>query len=131
MIIHTTLRAVYLTCEIILLLFSGQGQRYNKKLKVMCKSRIFAEILNIVSSETEVPASQILSKKKDEETVDARYLLVYSLSMQGLTQTQIARLIGKDVRTVNNILNGFEERGRTRKMFGINLENIRKQLGNK
>lgn len=97
----------------------------------MCKSRIFAEILNIVSSETEVPASQILSKKKDEETVDARYLLVYSLSMQGLTQTQIARLIGKDVRTVNNILNGFEERGRTRKMFGINLENIRKQLGNK
>lgn len=96
----------------------------------MCKSRIFAEILNVVSSETEVPASQILSKKKDEETVDARYLLVHSLSVQGFTQTQISRFISKDVRTVNNILNGFEERGRSRKMFGINLENIRKQLGN-
>ncbi|MCM1031559.1 MAG: hypothetical protein NC410_09005 [Oscillibacter sp.] len=96
----------------------------------MCKSRIFAEILNIVSSETEVSASQILSKKKDEETVDARYILVYFLSLKGLTQAQISRLINKDVRTVNNILNGFEERKYTRKMFGINLENIRKQLGN-
>lgn len=109
----------------------GQGQRYNKKLKVMCKSRIFAEILNIVSSETEVPTSQILSEKKDEETVDARYLLVYSLSFKGFTQIQIARMINKNVRTVNNILNGFDERKIDRKMFGINLENIRKQLGNK
>lgn len=96
----------------------------------MCKSKIFARILDIVSSETEVPALQILSKKKDEETVDARYILVHFLSLKGLTQTQISRLINKDVRTVNNIINGFDERQRERKMFGINLENIRKQIGN-
>lgn len=95
----------------------------------MCKSRIFAEVLNVVASETEVPAEQILSCKKDEETVDARYLLVYFLSLEGFTQVQISRLIGKDVRTVNNILNGFDMRRMNRKMFGINLENVRKQLG--
>ena len=43
----------------------------------MCKSEIFATILQTVSQETEIPPEQILSRKKDEETVDARYLLVY------------------------------------------------------
>lgn len=42
----------------------------------MCKSEIFAETINPVSQETEIPASRILSSDKDTETVDARYLLV-------------------------------------------------------
>lgn len=42
----------------------------------MCKSEIFAKIINIVSKETEVPVDQILSSDKNMETVDARYLLV-------------------------------------------------------
>lgn len=45
----------------------------------MCKSRIFNEILKAVSEETEVPADCILSNKKDEDTVDARYILVHLL----------------------------------------------------
>ena len=42
----------------------------------MCKSEIFAKIINIVSKETEVSVDQILSSDKNMETVDARYLLV-------------------------------------------------------
>ena len=42
----------------------------------MCKSEIFAKIINIVSKETEVSVDQILSSDKKMETVDARYLLV-------------------------------------------------------
>lgn len=48
--------------------------------KNMCKSEIFAEILNLVSKETEISANRILSSDKDTETVDARYLLVHLLS---------------------------------------------------
>lgn len=44
--------------------------------KNMCKSEIFAKIINIVSKETEVSVDQILSSDKKMETVDARYLLV-------------------------------------------------------
>ena len=97
----------------------------------MCKSEIFAKILQVVSQETEVSAEQILSRKKDEETVDARYLLVHFLSNQGFSQSSIAKFIGKNIRTVNYIITGFDSRQENRKMFGINLENIRNVLGNK
>lgn len=54
----------------------------------MCKSEIFATILQTVSQETEIPPEQILSRKKDEETVDARYLLVYLLTRNGRMHTR-------------------------------------------
>ena len=95
----------------------------------MCKSRIFAEVLDIVSRETEVSGEQILSSRKDEETVDARYLLVHYLSQNGLTHSQISRLIGKNVRTVTYIATHFENREKERKILGINSENIRMKLG--
>ena len=98
---------------------------------IMCKSEIFAEILQAVSQKTEISSEQILSPKKDEETVDARYLLVYFLSHNGFCSSRIAAFIHKDVRTVNLILTCFEERKEHRKYFGILLENIRKLLGNK
>lgn len=96
----------------------------------MCKSRIFNEILKAVSEETEVPADRILSNKKDEDTVDARYILVHLLNKSGISHVSIAKFINKDIRTVNNIVTGFDARMRSRKMFGINLEQIKKALGN-
>ena len=75
--------------------------------------------------------ARALSPKKDEETVDARYLLVYFLSHNGFCSSRIAAFIHKDVRTVNLILTCFEERKEHRKYFGILLENIKKLLGNK
>ena len=98
---------------------------------IMCKLEIFAEILQAVSQETEIPPEQVLSPKKDEETVDARYLLVYFLSRNGFCSSRIASCIHKDIRTVNLILTHFEEREAHRKYFGIMLENLRKTLGNK
>lgn len=97
----------------------------------MCKSEIFAIILQTVSQETEIPPEQILSRKKDEETVDARYLLVYLLTRNGFCSSRVASCIRKDIRTVNLILTRFETRKSNRKYFGILLDNIKKQLGNK
>lgn len=97
----------------------------------MCKSEIFATILQTVSQETEIPPEQILSRKKDEETVDARYLLVYLLTRNGFCSSRVASCIRKDIRTVNLILTRFEARKSSRKYFGILLDNIKKQLGNK
>ena len=96
----------------------------------MCKSRIFAEVLDIVSRETEVPGEQILSSRKDDETVDARYLLVYYLVKKGFSCPNIARLIHKNARTVTHIITNFSNRGEKRKIFRINSENIGKQMRN-
>lgn len=59
----------------------------------MCKSEIFAKIINIVSKETEVSVDQILSSDKNMETVDARYLLVYIQSIQVLTHFDLDKTL--------------------------------------
>lgn len=61
----------------------------------MCKSEIFAKIINIVSKETEVSVDQILSSDKNMETVDARYLLVFFLFESGMYPSQIAAISTK------------------------------------
>ena len=67
----------------------------------MCKSEIFAKIINIVSKETEVSVDQILSSDKNMETVDARYLLVFFLFESCMYPSQIAAHIHKTKRAVN------------------------------
>lgn len=97
----------------------------------MSKTDIFNAILRLVSEETELPCPQILSGRKDMETVDARYLLVHFLAETGLPPSYIASKIGMTERTVTNILTNFELRVATQKMLRIYSENIQKRLGNK
>ena len=96
----------------------------------MCKSKIFAETINLVSQETEIPAERILSPDKDAETVDARYLLVSLLAEQGMYPSQIAAAIRKTKRAVNYMLSNFSTRVESAKILGIYRENIKKSLGN-
>lgn len=96
----------------------------------MCKSEIFAEILEIVSKETEISVERILSSDKDTETVDARYLLVHILSEMGFYPVQTSIHLHKTKRTINYIISNFQERLDSGKMMRIYLENIKKQLGN-
>lgn len=96
----------------------------------MSKSEIFAEALNLVSKETEIPVDRILSLCKDTETVDARHLLVRLLTDSGMYPAQIAICIKKTERTVNYMITNFQCRAETRKMLRINWENIKKSFGN-
>ena len=50
----------------------------------MCKSEIFSEIIEAVSRETEVSASQILGCSKHMEVVDARSIAAKLLHEKGL-----------------------------------------------
>lgn len=56
----------------------------------MCKSEIFAEILNIVGKETEVSTELILSSSKVTEVVDARSIVVFFLTEYGLSCNAVA-----------------------------------------
>lgn len=95
----------------------------------MCKSEIFAEILNCVSIETEISTDKILSSNKDTEIVDARYLLVHFLSERGLYPSQIAIHIHKSKRAVNYIISNFQDRIESGEMLRIQYENLKKQVG--
>lgn len=96
----------------------------------MCKSEIFAEILRIVSKETEIQTSEILSNSKEAEVVDARYLLVHLLYERGFYPSQIALQTRKTKRSINYILSGFSDRIQRGKMLRIQYENIKKLQGN-
>lgn len=91
---------------------------------------MFDEILRLVSRETEVPLGNILSGRKDTESVDARYLLVHYLLDTGFTPSYIASRTCISERTVSNIQTNFEGRLKSQKMLRIQSENIRKLLGN-
>ena len=98
----------------------------------MCKSEIFAETINLVAQETEIPVNRILSSDKDTETetVDARYLLVRLLVERGMYPSQIALQIHKTKRAINYMISNFQERMEGGKMLRIYWENIKKSLGN-
>ncbi len=76
----------------------------------MCKLELFTKIVEIVSNETEMPPEAIMSESKENEIVDARYMLVYHLFRAGFHPSWIARHIGKTVRSVTFILSHFAER---------------------
>lgn len=96
----------------------------------MCKSEIFAEILRIVSEETEISTNEILSSSKEADVVDARYLLVHLLYERGFYPSQIALQTRKTKRSINYILTGFSDRIQRGKMLRIQYENIKKLQGN-
>lgn len=95
----------------------------------MCKSEIFAETINLVSQETEIPAERILSPDKDTETVDARYLLVSLLADRGMYPSQIAVHIHKTKRAVNYMISNFRERMEGGKTLGNRWETTDSHTG--
>ena len=97
----------------------------------MCKTEIFADILDTVSKETAIPKERILSESKDAEVVDARYILVKLLTDTGMYPSQIASKTNKTRRAVNYIISNFSNRETAGKMLRIYLDNIKKRLGNR
>lgn len=94
----------------------------------MCKSEIFAEILEAVSRETEVSAAQILGCSKHMEVVDARSITAKLLNEQGLYPEQIAVLMHKTAASVRYLLSNYENRKSANKIIAIYTQNVRKSL---
>lgn len=74
------------------------------------KCTIFADTLEIVARESEIPASDILSHKRTDEVVDARYIFVYLLSRRGFYASGIASRMGFTRSSISYILANFDNR---------------------
>lgn len=95
----------------------------------MCKTEIFADILNVVSRVTEIPPEDIISADRREEVVDARSILSRLLNERGFYIGEIAERLGRTKPSIRYLLSNFEGRCRMRRMAEMNIENVRKQLG--
>lgn len=94
----------------------------------MCKSEIFAKIINAVSEETEVTVEEIMSKSKNAEVVDARAIVIMLLSEYGFYPESISKLLNKTSACVRFLISSFDERKRNNKIIEIYTESIRKSF---
>lgn len=95
----------------------------------MCKSELCRQILGTVSQETEISEERILSKAKNAEIVDARYLLVYFLWRQGFHAPVISSLMNFSRRPIEKMISQFDlRRKQSGKMFEMLLVRIASKL---
>ena len=104
------------TLACILLLLIGRGKD-NQKIRIMEKSKIFADILSVLSRVSCIPEDAILSRSREEEVIDVRFILVKLLHERGFYPRSISSLIGRGKTDVCYILRRFDERMECRKMM--------------
>ena len=97
----------------------------------MKKTEIFAEIFDVVSQATEIPADMICSRSKETGVVDARSVLIKLLCEEGVYPNQIADLIGLTTACVRRLLTDYEHRCSTNKMIVRYMQHIRNVLASK
>ena len=89
----------------------------------------FGKVIKVVTELMDVTDQEILGKSRVPEVVDARWMVISLMHEKGYSTRQIAPLMLRPERTINNALNGFSDRV---KYSGNNLGNIlaiaRKQL---
>lgn len=78
---------------------------------------LFVEVLTIVSDITSLDATEILRSNR-EECVDARHILIYTLSVRGFSDCKIAALMKITRPAVCMARNSFKYR---RKRYFVNL----------
>lgn len=107
----------------------------NLKIKTfykMIKSEIFADAVRAVCEVTEMSVTEIMSRSRSEEVVDARYLLVSELRREGYYPSMIARRMRLTSRAVRQIIAGFDSRASRSPGLALcrrRLEGMRKQSG--
>ena len=94
----------------------------------MGKQEIFNKILSLVEEETEVSRNLILSGNKQEEVIDARALLVYTLYETGFYPPQISTMTGICGRCINPYILNFGERKDSRRMLRIYYDRVKRKL---
>lgn len=76
---------------------------------------LFDAAAKAVETVTELPIDTIISGSRREDIVDARYILVKLLFSQGMYPCQISIRTRKPRRTIYTILEGYDQRSRSRR----------------
>lgn len=87
----------------------------------MGKIEDFSKVIKVVTELTDVTDQEILGKTREQDVVDARWMVIYFMKSKGYSTRQISMLMLHPERTINHALNAFSDRV---KYSTNNLRNI-------
>ena len=76
----------------------------------MGKIEDFSKVIKVVTELMDVTDQDILGKSRIPEVVDARWMVISLMREKGYSTRQIAPLMLRPERTINNALNQFSDR---------------------
>ena len=88
----------------------------------------YDKVVNAVAEAMDLTTTQVVSKRKYQETTEARRIVVYLLREMGYCSSRIAMWMGMTARNVNLILSSMHYRIPREKQLGSILESARKNL---
>ena len=95
----------------------------------MGKSEDFSKVIKVVTELTEVTDQDIIGRSRRQDVVDARWMVITLMRDKGYSTRQIAHLMLKPERTVNNALCQFSDRVKySYNQLGCMLALARQQL---
>lgn len=74
------------------------------------KAKYYKAVMSVVTDLTDLTEDDILNGRRTMEVIDARWLCVRLMKDIGLYPYQIAEVMSMSVRTVQYILNNFDDR---------------------
>lgn len=88
------------------------------------------DILNVIASEKNVNIEQILTKSRDSELVECRFIYIKTLrSVYSMKLTAIGKELGKDHTTIIHALEQFDNRYKFEENFKNTANRIFRKLG--
>lgn len=78
----------------------------------MGKLEDFSKVIKVVTELMDVTDQEILGKSREQEVVDARWMVIHFMRKKGYSTHQISALMLHPERTVNHALNCFSDRVR-------------------
>lgn len=88
----------------------------------------YDKVVNAVAEAMELTTAQVVNKRKFQESIEARRMVVYLLREMGYCSNRIAIWMGMTSRNVNLILSSMNYRIHREKQLGSILEAARKHL---
>lgn len=76
----------------------------------MGRYEYFSKVIKVVTELTEVSEDSILGKSREQEVVDARWMVICLMREKGYPTRQISELVHHPERTVNHAICNFENR---------------------
>lgn len=76
----------------------------------MGKLEDFSKVIKVVTELMDVTDQEILGKSREQDVVDARWMVIHFMRKKGYSTHQISTLMLHPERTVNHALNCFADR---------------------
>lgn len=94
----------------------------------MTNEQIYINALNIVSEVMSIPEEMICSHRRYAELVDARYMIAYILSCNGLYVSEIARIMNVTEKHARHMCNTLYDRVKSNHYFSVRFNKIKTKL---